>query len=53
MKKKEILQREDFEDVYTEEGIQELVDNDAMMSGEAGFMNGYLEYEEEEEEIID
>ena len=54
MKKKEILQRDDFEDVYTEEGIQELVDNDEMMSGEAGFMNGYLDRdEEEEEEIID
>ena len=56
MKMKKIEDRkyreEEYPDIYTEEGIQELIDNDEMMNGEAGFMNGYLEDEEAEEEEI-
>ena len=55
MSKKErkgYLEGEEIFDIYTEEGIQELVENDEMKIGEAGFMNGYLEEDEETEEEI-
>lgn len=55
MNKKEersYLEEEGTFDIYTEEGIQELVENDEMKIGEAGFMTGYLEEDEETEEEI-
>lgn len=46
MKKEQKLE-EDSEDIYTEEGIQERIENDEMNYEEAGFMVGYLEEDEE------
>ena len=40
--KKDDMEEGQFEaDVYTEEGAQELVDNDEIDASEAGFMEGY------------
>ena len=41
---------EEWEDVYTFDGIQELIDNDEVNIEEAGFISGYLIQDEDDEE---
>jgi len=38
----EALDKDDDLDVYTEEGIDEFVDDDSISASEQGFMSGYL-----------
>jgi len=38
----ETLDKEDDLDIYTEEGIDEYVDDDSISPTEQGFMQGYL-----------
>jgi len=38
----EVFEKDDY-DIYTEEGIDDYVDNDGITPSEQGFMSGYLD----------